>query len=210
MTSASPSVIFPRTRHISWCPRPTFVRGLNGRCSSADSPLCTNGLVGTRDAPDAMLSWTTLPTRGCLGAMCVSAGKGRGRQSGIARAVSVVPWISLQSRRPPTPESADAVCVQGEVNRKNDPPSIVVELTEHAAVEDYDPLEHAIDRLRRQGIRLAIDDAGAGFASLKHIVRLRPEFIKLDLFLIRDIHQDPVKRAVVAGMLGVACAAGQK
>jgi EAL domain-containing protein (putative c-di-GMP-specific phosphodiesterase class I) len=86
--------------------------------------------------------------------------------------------------------------------------SIVVELTEHAAVEDYDPLEHAIDRLRRQGIRLAIDDAGAGFASLKHIVRLRPEFIKLDLFLIRDIHQDPVKRAVVAGMLGVASQIG--
>jgi PAS domain S-box-containing protein len=88
--------------------------------------------------------------------------------------------------------------------------SLVVEVTEHAAVEDYEPLQRAIDRLRRHGVRLAIDDAGAGFASLKHIVRLLPEFIKLDLFLIRSIHEDPVKRAVVAGMLGVASQIGGK
>jgi PAS domain S-box-containing protein len=88
--------------------------------------------------------------------------------------------------------------------------SLVVEVTEHAAVEDYEPLQRAIDRLRQDGVRLAIDDAGAGFASLKHIVRLLPEFIKLDIFLIRDIHKDPVKRAVVAGMLGVATQIGGK
>jgi EAL domain-containing protein (putative c-di-GMP-specific phosphodiesterase class I) len=88
--------------------------------------------------------------------------------------------------------------------------SLVVEVTEHAAVDDYEPLQRAIDRLRRHGVRLAIDDAGAGFASLKHIVRLLPEFIKLDLFLIRGIHEDPVKRAVVAGMLGVASQIGGK
>jgi len=86
--------------------------------------------------------------------------------------------------------------------------SLVVEVTEHAAVEDYEPLQRAIDHLRGDGVRLAIDDAGAGFASLKHIVRLLPEFIKLDLFLIRDINEDPVKRAVVAGMLGVATQIG--
>jgi PAS domain S-box-containing protein len=88
--------------------------------------------------------------------------------------------------------------------------SLVVEVTEHSAVEDYVPLQRAIDLLRRDGVRLAIDDAGAGFASLKHIVRLLPEFIKLDLFLIRDIHEDPVKRAVVAGMMGVASQIGGK
>ena len=88
--------------------------------------------------------------------------------------------------------------------------SLVVEVTEHAAVDDYEPLQRAIDQLRRHGVRLAIDDAGAGFASLKHIVRLLPEFIKLDLFLIRGIHEDPVKRAVVAGMLGVASQIGGK
>jgi PAS domain S-box-containing protein len=87
---------------------------------------------------------------------------------------------------------------------------LIVEVTEHSAVEDYEPLHRAINRLRGHGVRLAIDDAGAGFASLKHIVHLLPEFIKLDLFLIRNIHEDPVKRAVVAGMLGVAQQIGGK
>lgn len=87
---------------------------------------------------------------------------------------------------------------------------LIVEVTEHSAVEDYVPLQQAIDRLRGHGVRLAIDDAGAGFASLKHIVHLLPEFIKLDLFLVRNIHEDPVKRAVVAGMLGVAQQIGGK
>ncbi|HEY6469732.1 MAG TPA: EAL domain-containing protein [Candidatus Dormibacteraeota bacterium] len=88
--------------------------------------------------------------------------------------------------------------------------SLVVEVTEHAVVTDYEPLQRAIDTLRQHGVRLAIDDAGAGFASLKHIVRLLPEFIKLDIFLVHDIHKDPVKRAVVAGMLGVASQIGGK
>ncbi|MFI5287352.1 MAG: EAL domain-containing protein, partial [Candidatus Dormibacteria bacterium] len=88
--------------------------------------------------------------------------------------------------------------------------SLVVEVTEHSVVEDYEPLQRAIDALRKDGVRLAIDDAGAGFASLKHIVRLLPEFIKLDIFLVRDIDKDPVKRAVVAGMLGVASQIGGK
>jgi len=81
---------------------------------------------------------------------------------------------------------------------------IVVEVTENAAVDDYEPLKKAIDQMRRDGVRLAIDDAGAGFASMKHIVRLAPDFIKLDIFLIRDINTEPLKRAVVAAMVGVA------
>jgi PAS domain S-box-containing protein len=81
---------------------------------------------------------------------------------------------------------------------------VVVEVTEHAAVEDYEPLRTAIDRLRGRGVRLAIDDAGAGFASLKHIVRLLPDFIKLDMFLIRDIDREPLKRSVVAAMAAFA------
>lgn len=88
--------------------------------------------------------------------------------------------------------------------------SLVVEVTEHAVVTDYEPLQRAIDTVRKHGVRLAIDDAGAGFASLKHIVRLLPEFIKLDIFLVHDIHKDPVKRAVVAGMVGVASQIGGK
>jgi PAS domain S-box-containing protein len=78
---------------------------------------------------------------------------------------------------------------------------LVVEVTEHAAVEDYELLKRAIDRLRLNGVRLAIDDAGAGFASLKHIVKLLPEFVKLDLFLIRNIDSDPAKRALTSALV---------
>jgi PAS domain S-box-containing protein len=77
---------------------------------------------------------------------------------------------------------------------------LVVEVTEHAAVENYDRLTQAVGQLRLKGVRLAIDDAGAGFASLRHIVKLLPEFVKLDLFLTRDIDTDAAKRAVTSAL----------
>jgi PAS domain S-box-containing protein len=87
---------------------------------------------------------------------------------------------------------------------------LVVEVTEHAAVHDYKQLNMAIAQLRQHGIRLAIDDAGAGFSSLKHIIRLVPDFIKLDMFLTRDIHVDPVKRALATAMVGFASDIGSR
>jgi EAL domain-containing protein (putative c-di-GMP-specific phosphodiesterase class I) len=73
---------------------------------------------------------------------------------------------------------------------------LVVEVTEHAVVEDYTRLAEAIAVLRAQGVQLAIDDAGAGFSSLQHIVRLTPDIIKLDLSLTQHLHDDPVRRAL--------------
>ena len=78
---------------------------------------------------------------------------------------------------------------------------IVVELTEHAAVEDYPRLASALDGLRSAGVRLAIDDAGAGFASLMHILRLAPDFIKLDRQLISGLDVDPAKRSLAASLM---------
>src|SRR5689334_280984 len=58
--------------------------------------------------------------------------------------------------------------------------AIVLEVTEQAEVDDYAALERVIDRVRAAGGALAVDDAGAGYASLSHILALRPEFVKLD------------------------------
>src|SRR5205814_582730 len=64
---------------------------------------------------------------------------------------------------------------------------IVIEITEHAPVDDYDALNAALKAFRDDGGRLAVDDAGAGFSSLRHILRLAPDFIKLDGALTRGI-----------------------
>lgn len=78
--------------------------------------------------------------------------------------------------------------------------SVVLELTEHVPVEDYDVLNRALQPLRDAGARLAVDDTGAGFASLRHILDLRPDFIKLDVGIVRGVDRDPV-RAAMAEML---------
>jgi PAS domain S-box-containing protein len=79
------------------------------------------------------------------------------------------------------------------------PHRLVLEITEHAVVGDYGAFRAAIAGLGRP-LRLAVDDAGAGFASLRHILELDPAFVKLDISLIRGIDRDPAKQALVAGM----------
>lgn len=87
---------------------------------------------------------------------------------------------------------------------------IVLELTEHTSVADYAALQMALQRVRRLGVRVAVDDAGAGFASLRHILQLEPDFVKLDLALVRNIDQDPARRALAAGLLTFADQIGAK
>lgn len=84
---------------------------------------------------------------------------------------------------------------------------LVVELTEHVAVEDYDHVRSVIDGLRPR-VRLAVDDAGAGYASLRHVLELRPDVVKLDLGLVRGIHLDPARQAIAAGIVHYASVTG--
>jgi EAL domain-containing protein (putative c-di-GMP-specific phosphodiesterase class I) len=81
---------------------------------------------------------------------------------------------------------------------------LVIELTEHERIEDYDALVAPVARLRSRGVRLAVDDAGAGFASLQHILRLSPDIIKLDRIFIEDLAEDPVKRALTTALVSFA------
>jgi EAL domain-containing protein (putative c-di-GMP-specific phosphodiesterase class I)/DNA-binding response OmpR family regulator len=77
---------------------------------------------------------------------------------------------------------------------------LVIELTEHVPVEDYAALREAVSTLGPT-VRYAIDDAGAGFASFRHILELRPHFVKLDIGLVRGIERDPARQAFVAGLV---------
>lgn len=81
---------------------------------------------------------------------------------------------------------------------------IVIELTEHAPPSDYPNLREALDVFRRSGMRIAVDDAGAGFASLRHILELAPDIIKLDISIVRDIDTVASHRALAAALRGFA------
>ncbi|HVM12040.1 MAG TPA: EAL domain-containing protein [Actinomycetota bacterium] len=81
---------------------------------------------------------------------------------------------------------------------------LVIEATEHAPVHDYDALARPLRTIKEKGARLAVDDAGAGFASLRHVLRLAPDLIKLDIELTRQIDSDRAKRALAAGLIAFA------
>lgn len=81
---------------------------------------------------------------------------------------------------------------------------IVIEITEHQAVEDYDALTAHLEKLREDGARLAIDDAGAGFASLRHALRLAPDIIKADMSIVRGIDGDDGRRALASALVSFA------
>lgn len=76
---------------------------------------------------------------------------------------------------------------------------VVLELTEHERVDDYNELRDALGTLGPE-TKLSVDDAGSGFASLRHVLSLQPHFVKLDLSLVRGIHNDPARQALVAGI----------
>jgi EAL domain-containing protein (putative c-di-GMP-specific phosphodiesterase class I) len=79
-----------------------------------------------------------------------------------------------------------------------------VEITEHTPINDYQRLNADLKPLRAAGINIVVDDAGAGFASLSHILQLRPDTIKLDISLVRGIDADPVRRALARSLVTFA------
>jgi EAL domain-containing protein (putative c-di-GMP-specific phosphodiesterase class I) len=80
---------------------------------------------------------------------------------------------------------------------------VILEITEHDKVDDYDAIRLAMTEIGDR-VQLAVDDAGSGFASLRHILELRPAMVKLDRSLIAGIDTDPARQALVAGMVHFA------
>jgi EAL domain-containing protein (putative c-di-GMP-specific phosphodiesterase class I) len=88
------------------------------------------------------------------------------------------------------------------------PDRLVLEVTEHFSIEDYAPMIEARMRLRVHGIRLAVDDAGAGYASFRHIVALAPDIIKIDRTLVSGVDQDTARSALIGAMVMFARGSG--
>lgn len=87
------------------------------------------------------------------------------------------------------------------------PGRVLLEVTEHDAVVDYRALHRALASLRGH-VRIAVDDVGAGYAGLRHILDLRPDVLKLDIGLTRNVDRDPARRALIAAMVRFAADIG--
>jgi len=120
-----------------------------------------------------------------------------------ARALPSGAWVSFNV--------SPGVLVEGDLHDLLDRADhlAVLELTEHDPVDDYGALRSAVSRLGEQ-VRLSIDDAGSGFATLRHVLALAPAFVKLDRSWISGLDQDPTRQALVAGLSHFASRTGCK
>ncbi|MHB0775362.1 bifunctional diguanylate cyclase/phosphodiesterase [Halomonas sp. WWR20] len=84
------------------------------------------------------------------------------------------------------------------------PARVVIELTEHTPIHDYDLMRQAVAHYRSMGFRVALDDLGAGYSSLRHWAELRPDFVKIDRHFVNDIDHDPLKRQFLQSLLEVS------
>ncbi|MCF6505943.1 EAL domain-containing protein [Blastococcus sp. MG754426] len=87
---------------------------------------------------------------------------------------------------------------------------LAVEITEHSRVDDYEAVVAVTRGLRRAGVAVSVDDAGAGYASLRHILRLDPDVIKLDIGLVVGLHTDPARQAMTSAMVAFADETGAR
>jgi EAL domain-containing protein (putative c-di-GMP-specific phosphodiesterase class I) len=87
---------------------------------------------------------------------------------------------------------------------------VVLEVTEHSAVQDFGTFRRSLNRFRQRGFRVAMDDVGSGYAGLQAIAELAPNFIKVDMTLVRDIHTNTIKRELIATIRRFADSTGIK
>jgi EAL domain-containing protein (putative c-di-GMP-specific phosphodiesterase class I) len=71
-------------------------------------------------------------------------------------------------------------------------------MTEHSAIRDYGAIRNALEGFRRRGFRLAMDDVGSGYSGLQAIAEISPDFIKIDMSLVRDVHRHPIKHELIS------------
>ena len=88
------------------------------------------------------------------------------------------------------------------------PSRLVIEITEQEAVTDYEALRDHLAPWLSEGVRLAVDDTGAGYSSLRHVIELQPDFLKLDRELIREVDRDRNRLAMLRAVVAFASEVG--
>lgn len=82
--------------------------------------------------------------------------------------------------------------------------NIVFEVTEREAIENYDLFNEAIKYYTDLGFAIAVDDTGSGFSSLETVVELKPQYVKLDISLVRGIEKNILKQELIKAILGLS------
>jgi EAL domain-containing protein (putative c-di-GMP-specific phosphodiesterase class I) len=81
---------------------------------------------------------------------------------------------------------------------------IVLEINEHVSIREYDEIKKALRPMRAKGLRISVDDTGAGLSSFRHILSLRPDIVKIPMALTRNIDTDAARRALSAALMQFA------
>ena len=144
----------------------------------------TAGWIADADQAGLLVPLELALARGALGQLA-------DLDDGVSMAVNVSPATVLSGR-------LHEVLTGVDVER------VVLELTEHARVDDYPALRAALSRWRERGMRLAVDDAGGGYSSFAHILELAPDLIKLDASLVRDVHTSRHRQALARAVISFA------
>ncbi len=117
-------------------------------------------------------------------------------------------WFALERLRPEqflafnvSPEALLELARRAQLRTDLPLRQLVVEITEQSVVESYADLRDVMVPLRDQGLRISVDDAGAGYASLHHIVELRPDFIKIDRSLVHGLADDHARHVAVSAFV---------
>lgn len=126
-----------------------------------------------------------------IAALSKAVDQGLGLPKGVFQSVNLSPEVLLSHRFDDVVSSVPWM-------------RLVVEMTEHAAVEDYERLAQPLTEIRSRGGQIAIDDVGAGFASLRHVVSLSPDIVKLDVSLWRGVQLSGPRLTLARGV--IACA----
>jgi FOG: EAL domain len=113
-------------------------------------------------------------------------------------------WLSLNASPDLILHSTELAALLADRSRR-----FVLEITEHVEIDDYAAVRAAVAALGPT-VSLAVDDAGAGFASLRHVVELAPRFLKLDISLVRHVDRDLTRQAMIAGLSQFAARVGSE
>jgi EAL domain-containing protein (putative c-di-GMP-specific phosphodiesterase class I) len=104
-------------------------------------------------------------------------------------------FVNLHTRDLLDPSLYDASAPLTKIARR-----VVLEITERSTIDDVEDIQARMAALREHGFRLAIDDLGAGYAGLSSFVAVQPEIVKLDMSLVRGVHQSEVRQRLIASM----------